>query len=126
MEIVKLVGFDSISDIDKLKLEASKSLREDNLQQNAFNETDSHTSLNKQFRILRLIISFYEKSLELLEDKILNFTQYYEKTKHIREQIARVKFVPEENPDAIEAVARDMIKTLEAYKYSAPEADAND
>jgi len=126
LEIVKLVGFDSISDIDKLKLEVSKSLREDYLQQNAFNETDSHTSLNKQFRILRLIITFYEKSLELLEDEILNFAQYYEQTKHIREQIARVKFVPEKNPDAIEAVAREMIKTLETYKYSAPEADADD
>ncbi|MCL2815726.1 MAG: V-type ATP synthase subunit A, partial [Oscillospiraceae bacterium] len=116
LEIVKLVGFDSISDADKLKLEISKSIREDYLQQFAFHEVDTYTSPKKQFAILRLIIDFYKKSAELIENNIINFADYYAKTKPLRERIARVKFVPENNIDAIDIAARDMVKALEEIK----------
>jgi len=116
LEIVKLVGFDSISDIDKLKLEISKSIREDYLQQNAFNPIDAHSSLRKQFAVLRLIIDFYKKSLELIEKEIINFAKYYTETASIRERIGRVKFIPEKNIEEINAVGKDMYKILEAIK----------
>ena len=115
LEIVKLVGFDSLSDTDKLKLEISKSIREDYLQQNAFHEFDAHSSLKKQFSILRLIVDFYRRSLELFEGGLINFPDYYSGTQPIREKIARVKFAPEDT-DAAEGVAREMLRVLEALK----------
>ena len=120
-EIVKLVGFDSISDVDKLKLEISKSIREDYLQQNAFVEDDSFTSLKKQFKILRLIIDFYHGSLELIEKVSLGFSRYYDDTKDIREKIARVKFIPEESTDAIDITGQEMRKALESIKLGLTE-----
>jgi len=126
LEIVKLVGFDSISDIDKLKLEISKSLREDYLQQHAFHTVDSHSSLHKQFKVLKLIIDFYRESLELFEHESIVFSEYYAKTRSIRERIARVKFTPEERIDAIDADAREMFKLLENMKLRIEEADGND
>jgi len=116
LEIVKLVGFDSISDIDKLKLELSKSIREDYLVQNAFDKTDAHTSLKKQFEILKLIVDFYKKSLELIEKGIMTFAAYYDAAKPVREKIARVKFIPEKDTGAIDVIARDMFKLLENIK----------
>ena len=116
LEIVKLVGFDSISDTDKLKLEISKSIREDYLQQYAFDETDTHTSLKKQFAILRLIIDFYKKSLELIGKEILNFSDYYTETESLRGKISRMKFIPEKKIAEIDIAAREIFKVLEALK----------
>ena len=115
-EIVKLIGFDSISDVDKLKLEVSKSIREDYLQQNAFNETDSHSSLKKQFKMLRLIVEFYMKSLEVIEKGSVGFPEYYKGTKGVREKIARIKFIREESVDAIDIAGQNMRKVIESMK----------
>ena len=54
-EIVQLVGVDSLSFEDRLKLEVAKSIREDYLHQNAFHEVDTYTSMNKQYKLLMLI-----------------------------------------------------------------------
>jgi len=127
LEIVKLVGFDSISDIDKLKLEISKSIREDFLQQYAFNAVDAYTSLKKQFMILRLIIDYYKRSLVLFDKEIVGFSDYYAETKNLRERIARVKFIPEANIESFDTAGREMIKTLEdiKIKFTAEENNEN-
>jgi len=121
-EIVKLVGFDSISDIDKLKLEIAKSIREDFLQQNAFHDVDQHSSLEKQFKVLGLIMSCYEKSLELFEKELIGFTKYYAETGAIRGKLARVKYLPEEE---IDSAVRDMLKAIERLRLGLMEEDDN-
>jgi len=125
-EIVRLVGFDSISDADKLRLEIAKSIREDYLQQNAFNEADSHSSLKKQFKMLRIIIEFFQKSLELIENGSVGFSEYYKDTKDIREKIARLKLVREESVDAVDLAGQEMRKVLEAMKLNLTEAGDDD
>jgi len=125
-QIVMLVGFDSISDVDKLKLEIAKSIREDFLQQNAFNETDSHSSLKKQFKMLRVIIEFYVRSLELIEKGKIGFSGYYKDTKGVREKIARVKFIKEELAGDIDIIGQDMQKVLGTMTLDLTEADYND
>ena len=59
-EIVQLVGVDALSFEDRVKLEACKSIREDYLHQNAFHDVDTYSSLDKQFKLLRLIMGYYE------------------------------------------------------------------
>ncbi|HZK00619.1 MAG TPA: V-type ATP synthase subunit A, partial [Tissierellaceae bacterium] len=59
LEIVRLVGRDSLSEDDQLKLEVTKSLREDYLQQNAFHDVDTYCSLEKQDKMLKAILEFY-------------------------------------------------------------------
>ena len=65
-EIVKLVGVDALSPEDRLTLEIARSIREDFLQQNAFVETDSYASLDKQFALVELIFYFRERAAEAL------------------------------------------------------------
>lgn len=69
-EVVRLVGRDSLSEADQLKLEVSKSLREDFLQQNAFHEVDTYCSLPKQFRMLQVILGFYAEAQKALESGV--------------------------------------------------------
>ncbi|MGM0608603.1 MAG: V-type ATP synthase subunit A [Candidatus Muiribacteriota bacterium] len=68
-EIVRLVGIDALSVKERIILETTKSLREDYLQQNAFDDEDSYTSLNKQFKLLKLVLTFYEEAISLQESE---------------------------------------------------------
>ena len=61
-EIVKLVGVDALSPDDRMTLETARSLREDFLQQNAFEETDSYTQMDKMYALMQLIFSFDRKA----------------------------------------------------------------
>ncbi len=65
-EIVNLVGMDALSAPDRLKLESARSIREDYLHQNAFDPTDTYTSLPKQVLMMRAILSYYDKAREAL------------------------------------------------------------
>lgn len=67
-EIVKLLGVDALSYPDRLILEAARSIREDYLQQDAFNENDAFASPQKQARLLRIIMEYYDKAVHCLEE----------------------------------------------------------
>lgn len=91
-EIVKLVGMDALSPNDRIKLEAARSLREDYLHQNSFDEVDTYTSLAKQICMLSLIMRFYEKASQVASygAKISTITSI-----PVLEGIGRLKYVPE-------------------------------
>ena len=65
-EIVKMVGMDALSPSDRLKMEAARSIREDFLHQNSFHEIDTYTPLRKQYLMMKLVLAFYEKSVDAL------------------------------------------------------------
>ena len=108
-EIVRLVGIDALSEKDRLKLEVAKSLREDYLQQNAFHEVDTYASLNKQHKMLKLILLFRKEAERALEagvylNNILNLP--------IRDKIARSKYIAEDNIDTINNIADELISEI--------------
>ena len=92
-EIVKLVGMDALSAPDRLKLEVSRSIREDYLHQNAFMDEDTYTSLNKQFLLMKAILTYYDKSAEALK-KGANIERLAALPS--RERIGRLKYVAED------------------------------
>ena len=96
-EIVQLVGADSLSYEDRMKLEVCKSIREDYLHQDAFHEVDTYTSMNKQCKMLKLILSYYDLGLEGIK-KGAPFTRIVSLPE--REEIGRFKYIEEENIDA--------------------------
>ena len=91
-EIVKLVGVDALSPADRIKMDAAQSLREDFLQQNAFLEEDSYTSLQKQDGILSVIFHYFDEGLRAVE-KGVRADDVCAIAAH--EQMARAKSVPE-------------------------------
>lgn len=92
-EIVNLVGMDALSSPDRLKLESARSIREDYLHQNAFDPTDTYTSLKKQVLMMRAILSYYDKALEgLISGADIEMLVGLS----VRERIGRFKYVAEE------------------------------
>ncbi|VYT63701.1 V-type sodium ATPase catalytic subunit A [Clostridium paraputrificum] len=105
-EIVRLVGIDALSEKDRLKLEVAKSIREDYLQQNAFHEVDTYASLDKQYKMLNLILSFKVEAERALEagvylNKILALDE-------VRDRIARSKYIHEEELNKIDQISIDL------------------
>ena len=96
-EIVKMVGMDALSAQDRLKMEAARSIREDFLHQNSFDEIDTYTSLRKQFCMMKLVNAFYEGGVKALNEGASIGRIVAMKT---RERISRFKYTPEKDVDA--------------------------
>ena len=91
-EVVRLVGIDALSKEERMVLETAKSLREDFLHQNAFHEIDTYASMEKQFKMLRMIVRFHHLGLDALHrgapmNELFNLP--------VREQIARMRYLEE-------------------------------
>lgn len=104
-EIVRLVGIEALSKQERLVLESAKSIREDFLQQNAFDEYDTYTSLSKQYKLLSLILYFHHKAKEALEKGALLDDIF---TLSVREKIAKAKFIPENNLGEYDKIRQDI------------------
>ena len=107
-EIVKMVGMDALSDGDRLKMEASRSIREDFLHQVAFDPVDTYTSPKKMHYMMSLVVAYYEKSADALA-KGASIKDIIELP--VREAIGRFKYVKE---DDIDAENEKIVKRLNA------------
>lgn len=110
-EIVRLVGLDSLSEKDRLTMNAAKMIREDYLQQNAFDEVDTYTSFSKQVALLTNILTFDQESQKALELGAY-FTEIMEGTVTLRDRIARSKFIHEDQLATIQALEEEIVETL--------------
>ena len=90
-EIVKLVGVDALSAEDRLTLESARSIREDFLQQNAFEDEDCYTALDKQYALMGLVFAFEDKARRAIAEGA-NIDKLAELP--VRERIGRFKAVP--------------------------------
>src|SRR5690554_912841 len=104
-EIVRLVGVDALSLKDRLTLETARSIREDYLHQNAFHDVDTYTSMDKQYKMTKLILAFHHGALKALEagaefSEIINLP--------IRESIGRAKYVPGDQLHVLDEIMTDL------------------
>ena len=109
-EIVKMVGMDALSPQDRLKMEAARSIREDFLHQNSFDEIDTYTSLQKQYDMMKLVYEYYKQGTKALKEgaDINDLVKL-----PVRETIGRFKYVKEdqigqEYPKVKEEIIKEM------------------
>jgi V/A-type H+-transporting ATPase subunit A len=120
-EIVRLVGIDALSKEERMVLETSKSIREDFLHQNSFHEIDTYASMDKQFKMLRNILTFHRLGMQVLKRggllrSVIDLP--------IREDIARMRYVEEGDLGQLDQL-EDRIKA-ELSKLSAAGGEIND
>jgi len=116
-ETVRLVGVDALSKMERLTLETARSVREDFLHQNAFDEIDTYTSMKKQFLMLDLILFFHEKAKAVIEEEDVSNEQLNQLS--VKNQIIRSKFILEDNLEEFEKiknVIKEQIKSLTSKK----------
>lgn len=115
-EIVRLVGFDALSEQERLTMEIAKQIREDYLQQNAFDIVDTFTSFDKQQVMLNNILTFADQGTRALELGTY-FNELMNGTVKIRDRMARSKYISEEKLEDIkhlsEAIRSDVQGIIE-------------
>ena len=115
-EIVRIVGPDALPDKEKAVLIVTRMIREDYLQQDAFDEVDTYCQPKKQVTMMRVILNFYEKTMEAVDrgvpvEEIAKLP--------VREKIGRMKYEPElENVKALIDEANAQFEEL-LEKYGA-------
>ena len=110
-EIVRLVGIDALSWKDRLTMEVARSIREDYLQQNAFDEVDTYTSLEKQIRMLRLVLAFGNRGREAL-DAGADLSEVL--TLPVRDKISRMKYMPEVEMNSFQEIETELLSQMSA------------
>ncbi|MBN2395028.1 MAG: V-type ATP synthase subunit A [Candidatus Atribacteria bacterium] len=112
-ETVRLIGIDALSRMERLTLETARSIREDFLHQNAFDEIDTYTSMKKQFLMLDLIIYFHERAKDTMDESSeISIDQINHLT--AKNQIARSKFIPEDQLDKFEKIKNDIDQQIKS------------
>ncbi|MFQ5887324.1 MAG: V-type ATP synthase subunit A, partial [Candidatus Hydrothermarchaeales archaeon] len=96
-EIVQLVGADALPDRERAVLEAARVIREDFLQQHAYHDVDTYCSENKQFKMLEVMLKFYDAS----DDAVNEGVPAKELAElEVLDDIARLKYIPDKEFDA--------------------------
>lgn len=95
-EIVRLVGIDALSPKDRVTLEAARSIREDYLHQDAFHEVDTYATLHKQFRMLKIILTYYHMAMDAVSRGV-ELKKLF--SLPVIERIGRAKYISEDRVD---------------------------
>lgn len=123
-EIVQLVGVDALPEREKVILDVARMIREDFLQQSAYDDIDTYTSIKKQYRMLRTILQFGEQEQEAV---VKGATLAQIQKLPVRSQISRMKWTKESELDsAFNQLELDMTAALNSVVQaaSAPAAPA--
>ena len=118
MEIVKLIGGDVLPDDQKLILEIAKVIRVGFLQQNAFHKDDTCVPMEKQFKMMEIILYLYRKSRSLIS---MGMPMSVLKEDPIFDQVIAIKYdVPNDNL----ALLDDYKKKIDAFYEGVMERNA--
>ena len=118
MEIVKLIGGDVLPDDQKLILEIAKVIRVGFLQQNAFHKDDTCVPMEKQFKMMEIILYLYRKSRSLIS---MGMPMSVLKEDPIFDQVIAIKYdVPNDNL----ALLDDYKKKIDAFYDGVMERNA--
>ncbi|MHC5269389.1 V-type ATP synthase subunit A [Enterococcus sp. LJL98] len=112
-EIVQLVGIDALLPKDRMTLVTARSIRQDYLQQNAFDDVDTYTSREKQFYLLKNILAFHHEALRAIQLGAY-YHEIIEGTIALREQIARSKYIPEQEIGELSQLEQVIKHTMQA------------
>ena len=113
-EIVQLVGMDALSASDRLKMETARSIREDFLHQDSFNEVDTYTELSKQYLMMKMILAYYDMGVEALKrgvsvEDLANL--------EVREKIGRFKYTRIQQVDEeYQKITEELEKEISSLK----------
>ena len=111
-EIVQLVGVDALPEREKGVLDVARMLREDYLQQSAYDDVDTYTSIRKQYRMLRAILSYGDREQEAIGH---GRTVAQLQKLPVRQELSRMKWIPEAELDArFDRLEADLAATVSA------------
>jgi V/A-type H+/Na+-transporting ATPase subunit A len=121
-DIIKLVGMDALSSAEKILLDTARGLREDYLQQNAFDEVDAFASTRKMYLMLKAMLTFHTEALEFAQSNSqIEITDILDLP--IRESISQLKNIPESDIESIVNLIDSIAPTIKNLKENNQDSD---
>jgi V/A-type H+-transporting ATPase subunit A len=121
-DIIKLVGMDALSSAEKILLDTARGLREDYLQQNAFDEVDAFASTRKMYLMLKAMLTFHQEALAFTQGNTqIEINDILELP--IRESISKLKNIPESNIDSIVTLIDSIAPIIKNLKENNKDSD---
>ena len=112
MEIVKLIGADVLPEDQKLTLEIARVIRVGFLQQNAYHANDTYVPMNKQFLMVKVILSLYNKCKKLVNDEAIPVSLI--KKSGIFDEVIKMKYdIENDKPEKFDAI----FKKIDELKF---------
>jgi V/A-type H+-transporting ATPase subunit A len=110
-EIVQLIGYDALPEPEKGILDTARSIREDYLQQSAYDEVDTYTSIKKQFLMLATILEFGRSEADAIKKGV---TSMKISTIGTRKDLSMIKWTKEDEVEPkVEEIRTNMKKQFE-------------
>jgi V/A-type H+/Na+-transporting ATPase subunit A len=97
-EIVQLIGYDALPEPEKGILDTARSIREDFLQQSAYDEVDTYSSIKKQYLMLTIILNFGKLESEAIKKGISSSKVG---SLEVRKRISMMKWTREDQIDQL-------------------------
>ncbi len=116
LEIVRLVGMETLSSADRLVLETARCLREEFLHQSAFDERDAYTTLKKQYLMLQLIMKFHSLAWQALEQGVQLEAI---KSLPVRQKMVLSRYISEDNLQEFTALEKEIVTSFAQLKKKA-------
>ena len=121
-DIIKLVGMDALSSAEKILLDTARGLREDYLQQNAFDEVDAFASTRKMYLMLKAMLTFHQEALAFTQGNTqIEINDILELP--IRESISQLKNIPESNIESIVTLIDSIAPIIKNLKENNQDSD---
>jgi V/A-type H+-transporting ATPase subunit A len=121
-DIIKLVGMDALSSAEKILLDTARGLREDYLQQNAFDEVDAFASTRKMYLMLKAMLTFHQEALAFTQGNTqIEINDILELP--IRESISKLKNIPESNIESIVTLIDSIAPIIKNLKENNQDSD---
>jgi V/A-type H+-transporting ATPase subunit A len=121
-DIIKLVGMDALSSAEKILLDTARGLREDYLQQNAFDEVDAFASTRKMYLMLKAMLTFHQEALAFTQGNTqIEINDILELP--IRASISQLKNIPESNIESIVTLIDSIAPIIKNLKENNQDSD---
>ena len=120
-EIVRLLGPEALPDEEKLILEIARMIKIGILQQNSFDKVDTYTSPEKQLKLVKLMVKFYNESLKSLKEGV---SLADIRTMPILPSLLKAKFeIPDEQIAKLDDLSKNMDMQFEQIKSKKEEVE---
>ncbi|MEO9321697.1 MAG: V-type ATP synthase subunit A [Nitrososphaera sp.] len=106
-EIVQLIGYDALPEPEKGVLDTARSLREDYLQQSAYDEVDTYASIKKQYLMLSAILEFGRMEGDAIKSGVSSSKVG---SLEVRKAISSIKWTKEEKVEQLVGEIRSSMK----------------
>ncbi|KAG4301163.1 hypothetical protein PCK1_002473, partial [Pneumocystis canis] len=117
IEIIRLVGKNALSEVDKITLDIATLIKNDFLQQNGYSKWDSYCPIWKTFYMMKIIVNYYQQALHIVENYNIPWNKVRESTLEVFQKLSSMKFeIPKNKKEVLANYEKLLTEVSECFR----------